>query len=80
MVNGMDTLIVFDESLREDILSIFGKTIDADGIIIEKDDPSQRVLTKDGEDINIKEFAGVKRGSEIFIKSDLISLIDFSKG
>jgi len=68
-------IITFDESSKEDILSFFDKTIDNNQYIVEKGDISKRVITPDGEDITLHEFAGLRKGSEIFIKSDLPSLI-----
>lgn len=38
----------------------------------------QRVLSSDGDVIRENEFAGVKKGSEVFIKSDLLSIIELS--
>ncbi|WP_342771098.1 MULTISPECIES: hypothetical protein [unclassified Methanoculleus] len=69
-------IITFDANLKSEILSCFGKTVDDSGYIVERDDPSQRVLTPDGEDITLDEFAGIRKGSEIFIKADLPSLIE----
>jgi hypothetical protein len=42
---------------------------------VEKKDPSQKVLAIDGNELNYDEFAGIKKGSEIFIKSDLNSIV-----
>jgi len=75
----MKKTITFDKGLRKDILNIFSKTTDDEGLIVEKSDKKQKILTPEGDEINIKEFAGITSGSEVFIKSDLISLIDFSK-
>lgn len=69
-------IITFDASAKLDILSCFGKTVDAGNFVVEKDDITQRVLTRDGEEIILKDFAGIKKGSEIYIKSDLPSLIE----
>jgi len=68
--------ITFDASSKQEILSCFGKTTDQEGYIIEVENPTQRVITPDGEDITIEEFAGIRNGSEIYIKSDLPSLIE----
>ena len=75
----MKEIISFEKSLSKEIISIFDKTLDSEGFIVEKSNPTQRVLTPDGEEIHIEEFAGISKGSEVFVKSDLISLIDFSK-
>lgn len=69
-------IITFEASAKEEILSFFDKTIDDDGFIVEKEDTTQRVITPDGEEITLEEFAGLRKGSEIFIKSDLPSLIN----
>jgi hypothetical protein len=69
-------IITFDAASKQEILSYFGKTIDTDGYIIEAENPTQRVITPDGEDITLEEFAGIRKGSEIYIKSDLPSLIE----
>jgi hypothetical protein len=71
--------IVFNENSKEDILKIFGKATDEEGYLVESDNTKQRVLTKKGEEINIKEWAGVVNGSESFIKSNAFSLIDLAK-
>lgn len=68
--------LVFDPSARNFVLEAFGKIIDAEGYLVERDKPSQRVLTRDGQEIRCEEFAGVLKGSEIYLKSDLVSLID----
>ncbi len=70
-------VITFDAGLKLEILSCFNKTVDDSGYIVECDDPGQRVLTPNGEDVALDEFAGIKKGSEIFIKADLPSLIEF---
>ncbi len=75
----MKNTVIFDKSLKNEILSVFDKVIDKEGFIAEKAHPSQRVLSPDGEEVNIEEFAGIAHGSELFIKSDLISLITISK-
>ena len=71
-------IIIFETSAKEEILSYFDKKIDDLGYIVEVENPNQKVLTPDGEEINLQEFAGLRKGSEIFIKSNLPSLIEFS--
>ena len=60
------------------ILESFGKTINEDGLII--DDNGEPVLTPEGELIHYSKFGGLKKGSEIFIKDDLYSIINLSEG
>lgn len=71
--NGITT---FDASAKLEILSCFGKTVDEGNFVVEKDDSTQRVLAYDGDDITLKNFAGIRKGSEIYLKSDLPSLIE----
>ena len=73
----MGTIIIFDKKFRNLILDAFGKKI-KNGIIVERDSGTA-VLTTDGETVAAKEFAGIKHGSEIFIKNDITSLIEFAK-
>ena len=75
----MVNVITFEKSAREDVLSFFDKTIDENGFIVEKEDPTQKVITPDGEEITIDNFAGIRKGSEIFIKSDRNSLINLTE-
>ena len=71
--------LTFDESVKNEVLGFIGKDVDSDGFIVEKDNPKQRVLTVDNEEITLEEFGGYQRGSEVFIKNDLISLMRLSK-
>ncbi|MBI5392770.1 hypothetical protein HZA96_02780 [Candidatus Woesearchaeota archaeon] len=71
--------LIFDKSAKEDILEFLNKKLDDNGFIVEKDQPFQKVLTFEGEEISIKELGGIQKGSEVFIKNDLISLMRFSK-
>ncbi len=71
--------LTFSESARNDILELYGKSIDNEGFIVEKDNPHQRVLTPNGEEIHFKEWGGIRKGSEAFIKNDTFSLIELAK-
>jgi hypothetical protein len=71
----MNLRITFDASARDFILDAFGK-VARDGFIVEKSKPSQKVLTPRGEEIPVREFAGVRQGSVIFVKSDIVSLVE----
>lgn len=73
------TKITFDESAKKDILNFLGKDTNDEGFIVEKDNPGQKVLTIEGEEIHINELGGIKKGSELFIKNDLVSLMRLSK-
>jgi hypothetical protein len=67
--------ITFDAGSRPFVLDVFGKTT-KDGFIVEKSNPCQKVLTPRGEEILLKEFAGVRKGSVIFVKNDIVSLVE----
>ena len=71
--------IIFQENSKKDVLELFGKTTDEEGFLVELDNLKQRVLTKKGEEIHIKEWAGVVNGSEAFIKSNAFSLVELAK-
>lgn len=74
----MRKVITFEKEMANDILNLFNKTVDDSGYIVEKDNIDQKVLTIDGEELKIEDFAGIRPGSEIFIKSDLISIINLA--
>lgn len=67
--------ITFDKSAKIFVLKAFDKSVNKDGVIVESKNPSQKVLAPDGQEVTFEEFAGIKKGSEVFIKSDLISLL-----
>lgn len=69
--------LAFDESSKNVILQLFGKAVDEQGFIFDIKS-GQRVLNPDGEEVLAKDFAGIRKGSEIFITKDLPSLIQFA--
>ena len=71
--------LLFTQEALPYILEAFGKAIDDKGFIIEKA-TGEHVLTPEGEEILASEFGGIKRGSEIFIKDDLYSIINLAEG
>jgi hypothetical protein len=68
--------LTFDSSGVRYVLGLFGKTVDDEKYLVEQDDPNQRVLTVKGEEIRLPNFAGIRKGSEIYVKSDIDSLIE----
>lgn len=78
-VTLMGTKQVFSKEVKKEILELLDKDVDEKGIIIEKDKPEQKVLTIEGEEISFEKFGGVRKGSEVFIKDNLVSLIKLSK-
>ena len=67
--------LTFDKAAKRFVLDAFDKTVDADGFIVEKANPSEKVLTPESDPITLSEFAGILDGSEIFVKKDIVSLI-----
>lgn len=68
--------ITFHKDIARNILGAFGKSLDSENYLIDKR-THERVLSPKGEEINIKEFGGIVNGSEIYLKSDIASLIEF---
>jgi hypothetical protein len=66
--------ITFDKDSKEFILKALGKSIDDDGFVV--DGSNKKVPSIDGTPFTVDEFAGVVKGSEIYIKSDVVSLIE----
>lgn len=79
MANTAHISLTFDQSAQDFVLDAFGKKIDH-GYVVEKDNPAVRVPTRDGQDIEAAKFGGVRKGSEIYFKSDLISVIELCEG
>ena len=69
--------IIFNESTRDFVLSLFDKSIDNEGYIIEKKTKT-RVLTPSGDEVPAKDFAGFTPGSEIVLTQDLPSLLQYA--
>lgn len=70
--------VIFDNNQDSKlfILNSIGKEVDQEGYVIDSE-TKERVLLPSGEELLFKDFAGVKKGSEIFIKSDIISLVEY---
>lgn len=77
-------MITFEPTveIKRAILDAFDKTVDELGFIVEKSDPTQRVLTSDGKELEFDRFAGIApghtKGSLRFIRDDIFSLIKFA--
>jgi hypothetical protein len=70
--------LLFTEKTTCYILEAFGKSINEDGIIIETA-TGEPVLTPEGEEIEATKFGGMKKGSEIYIKDDLYSIMNLAE-
>ena len=71
--------LTFNEGASSFILAAFGKEINEYGIIIDRE-TGEPVLTPEGEELTKEKFGGIKKGSEIFIKNDLLAAINLSEG
>nr|MBP9670297.1 hypothetical protein [Candidatus Woesebacteria bacterium] len=67
--------VLFHKDYLNEVLGAFGDNIDKEGFII--DSSGDRVLTKKTEEIHSEEFAGIAKGSRIYVKSDITSLIEY---
>jgi len=74
-----DLKITFDNTVKNDILQFLNKSVDEEGYIVEESNRQQRVLTIEGEEVHTDEFGGAQKGSEVFIKKDLVSLMRLSQ-
>lgn len=79
MQQAIHPKLIFKENTLSLILETFGKGINEDGLIIEKA-TGEPVFTPEGDEIQACNFAGIKKGSEIFIKNDLLSLMNLADG
>lgn len=69
--------VVFNKGAQDFLLSALNKSIDSDGYIIDNTN-GKKVPSLDGTYITGDEFAGVVKGSELYVKSDIVSLIEAS--
>lgn len=71
--------ITFDSDLKEKIISkaLNNKEVNEEGFIIDSSS-REEVLSPDGTPVNIEDFGLFENGSEVFIKNDIISLMEYS--
>ena len=65
--------MTFDDSSREFILGLFDKHIDENGEVFEND-TNEAVKSFEGNPLTVVDFGGVKKGSELFIENNVVSL------
>lgn len=58
------------------ILSLFNKTVNTEDLIVEEN-TNQPVLDLNGQEISIDKFGMISNGSEIYVKDDIVSLVEF---
>ena len=74
----MSTTLTFDETAAEFILESFGRSTDEEGYIINPE-TGERERTPEGQEIHIDDFAGVEKGSELFLDDDFTTLVNHVK-
>lgn len=74
----MEAKLTFDESATEFVLESFGKAVDDDGYVIDAE-TGERVTTPDGEHIEADEFAGVEKGSTLYLDDGFTTIVDHVK-
>lgn len=70
-------VITFEKNFQNQILDLFDKKVKSNVIVEKKTE--EPVLTEGGKTVSETEFAGIRNGSEIFIKNDISSLINYAK-
>jgi hypothetical protein len=70
--------ILFNEQALPFILSIFDKSINEDGLIIDMN-TGEPIQTPEGDFLTKESFGGIKRGSEIFLKDDLLAVMKLAE-
>lgn len=74
MGKGNTPKLLFTDNSLPLILEAFGKSIDENGLIVDSI-TGEPILTPDLQEIEASKFMALKKGSEIFIKDDLTSII-----
>ena len=67
--------VTFSEAAKPFILEVFNKAVDKAGYIIERD-TGERIVDMYGNEVQLSDFAGIRKGSEIIVTKDLPSLLD----
>lgn len=69
--------VLFNSSddAKKVILAILGKTVDEEGFVVEMS-TGERVVTQGSEELTLRNFTGVRPGSEVFFTNDLPSLLE----
>jgi len=72
--------ITFDKSSAKYMLNLFGYGVDEENYIVEKGTSNRVLVANDGGHIKLYEFGGLQKGktkgSVIFIRNDIVSLLD----
>lgn len=77
-MGGNKPKITFDDSSREYILSLFNKHVNEQGEVLENK-TKEEVKSFEGNPLTLEEFGGIKKGSELFIENNVVSLFRLKK-
>lgn len=71
------TRIIFNNDLKTKkfVLSLFNNSIDDEGLIV--DSKGEKIIDSDGQEIMISQLGTIKKGSQIYVKNSLPSLVNF---
>ncbi len=64
-----------DQASKEFILNLLDKTVNDDGIIVDKN--KTPVIDVDGNEITFDQLGMIASGSEIFVKDNVVSLFKY---
>lgn len=78
LVVTMSPSLTFDESAAEFVLEAHGKAVDEEGYVVDAE-TGERVETPEGDEIEASEFAGIEKGSTLFLDSNFESLVEHVK-
>lgn len=70
--------LIFTPKALPFLLKAFGHSINDKGIII--DEMGEPAHTPEGEEISQDNFGGIKKGSILFLKKDLLTAIKLTEG
>lgn len=59
-------------------LEASGKTVDEEGMLVDSDGAS--VLSRSGTEMSVDDFGIVEKGSEIFVRNNIVDLVDYFEG
>ena len=74
MSRGNTPKLLFTDNSLPLILEAFNKSISSDGLIVDSE-TGEPILTPDHKEIEASKFGALKKGSQIFLKDDLASII-----
>lgn len=71
----MSTTLTFEEGAEEFVIEAFGRTVNDDGYIVDPE-TGEVETSPEGEQLTVEHFAGIEKGSEIFLSDDFMSLVN----